>query len=253
MARNAVNSFVLGDNMALVLTQCRWRSRPFALIVILRRAGAYILARAMVIVSRWIMSETNTSDAPSRLQEQHQPQDQVMHATDEPAQSRACLARACACSASSETNQRACSKSKRNTAPLALPYSTSGYRGDGYVGGKQAFPERSLDCKGATRNETTHVCLLWKRTCAEYKHRKPPATPPQRTKQKQPLDAKGPFQTKPLDGNDCWCVAMRSTQQPMGWNLQCATWSSRPADSVESTLASLLKFESWVEHQEEKS
>ena len=74
---------VHGDNMALVLTQCRWRSRLFALIVILRRAAAYILARDMVIVSRWIMSEMNTSDAPSRLQEQHQPQDQVMHATDE--------------------------------------------------------------------------------------------------------------------------------------------------------------------------
>ena len=63
---------VLGDNMALVLTQCRWRSRLFPLIVILRRAAAYILAPDMVIVSRWIMSEMNTSDAPSRQQEQKQ-------------------------------------------------------------------------------------------------------------------------------------------------------------------------------------
>ena len=47
---------ILGDNMALILTQCRWRSRLVALIVILRRAAA--------IVSRWIMSEMNTSDAP---------------------------------------------------------------------------------------------------------------------------------------------------------------------------------------------
>ena len=45
--------------------ECRWRSRLFALIVILRRAAAYILARDMVIVSRWIISEMNTSDAPS--------------------------------------------------------------------------------------------------------------------------------------------------------------------------------------------
>ena len=36
---------VHGDITALVLTQCRWRSRLFQLIVILRRAAAYILAR----------------------------------------------------------------------------------------------------------------------------------------------------------------------------------------------------------------
>ena len=64
---------VLGDNVALVLAQCRWRSRLFALFVIIRRAAAYILAGDMIIVSGWIMSEMNTSDAPSRLQEQHQP------------------------------------------------------------------------------------------------------------------------------------------------------------------------------------
>ena len=58
---------VLGGNMVLVLTECRWRSRHFKLIVILRQAAAYILARDMVIVSRWIMSEMNTSDVPSRL------------------------------------------------------------------------------------------------------------------------------------------------------------------------------------------
>ena len=38
-------------NMALVLTQCRWRSRLFQLIVIFRRAAAYTLARDMVVVS----------------------------------------------------------------------------------------------------------------------------------------------------------------------------------------------------------
>ena len=52
--------------MALVLTQCRWRSRLFPLIVILRRAAAFVLARDMVIVSRWIMSEMNKSDVLSR-------------------------------------------------------------------------------------------------------------------------------------------------------------------------------------------
>ena len=47
-----------------------------------------------------------------------------MHPTDVPAQSGACLARACECDASNETKQRACSMSKRNTVPPALPYST---------------------------------------------------------------------------------------------------------------------------------
>ena len=39
---------LLGDNTALISTQCRWRSRLFALIVIVRRVAAYILARDMV-------------------------------------------------------------------------------------------------------------------------------------------------------------------------------------------------------------
>ena len=201
--------------MALVLTQCRWRSRLFAFIFILRRAAAYILARDMVVVSRWIMSEMDTRHAPSRLQEQHQPQDQVMHATAEQAQSGACLARTCECSASNETNQSACSMSKRNTVPLALPFSTSGYRDDGYTGGKQALKNEPW-LQGSGRNETMHVCLLGKRTCAKFKHKKPPAMPRQRTKQKQSLDAKGSCQTKPLDGDDCWCAAWRTRQQPMG-------------------------------------
>ena len=75
--------------MALVLTQCRL----FQLFVIFRRAAAYILARDMVIVSRWTLSEMNTSDAPSRVQEQHQPQDQVMQPTDEQGKSETRLAR----------------------------------------------------------------------------------------------------------------------------------------------------------------
>ena len=69
-----------------------------------------ILARDMVIVSRWIIS-----DAPSRLQEQHQPQVQVVHPTDEPAQSGACLARACEYSASNGTNQREFVLSQKET------------------------------------------------------------------------------------------------------------------------------------------
>ena len=80
---------VLGDNVALVLTQCRWRSRLFARFVILRRAAAYILARDMVVVSRWIMSEMNTSDAPSWLHGLKQHQEQDAPPNSEQAQSEA--------------------------------------------------------------------------------------------------------------------------------------------------------------------
>ena len=55
------------------------------------------------------------SDAPSRLQEQHQPQVQVVHPTDEPAQFGACLARACEYSASNGTNQREFVPSRKET------------------------------------------------------------------------------------------------------------------------------------------
>ena len=165
---------LVGDNMCLVLTQCRWRSRLFALIVILRRAAAYILAGDMVIVSRWIMSARATHPADYRNSISHG--DQVMHATGEQAHSGACLARACGCDASNQTKQRACSMSKRNTLPPAVPYSTSGHQDDGHAEGKQALSETSLDCKEALGTKPCTSGFFGKGTCAEFKHR-PPATP----------------------------------------------------------------------------
>ena len=116
--------------MALILTQCRWRSRLFALIVIFRRAAAYILARDMVIVSRWIMSEMNTSDAPSRLQGQKQQQDQDAHPNSEQAQSEACLAQACV----NETYQgtRSCQNTAQGKQRCRTLRSTPGPLRSGY-------------------------------------------------------------------------------------------------------------------------
>ena len=110
--------------VALILTQCRWRSRLFALIVILRHAAAYILAGDMVIVSRWIMSEMSTSDAPSWLQGQKQQQEQDALPNIEQAQSGACLAQACVNSAANETYQSARSMSRHSSEQAALPYPT---------------------------------------------------------------------------------------------------------------------------------
>ena len=131
--------------------------------------------------------------------------DQVMHATGEQAHFGACLARACGYDALNETKQRACSMSKRNTVPPALPYSTSGYRDDGYAGGKQGLSERALIAReGSERN---HAGL----SSSEKDMRR---IQTQEAAETTP-DAKGPCQTKPVNGDDCWCAAVRMTQQPM--------------------------------------
>ena len=49
------------------------------------------LARDMVMVSRWIMSEMNTSDAPSKLQKQQEQQQQSANPINVQTQSGACL------------------------------------------------------------------------------------------------------------------------------------------------------------------
>ena len=71
--------------------------------------------------------------------------------------------------------------------------------------------------------------------------------PQRRTKQKQSPDAKGPCQTRPVDGDECWCAAWRTTQQPM--ELQHGAVG--PQTRLDYA-ASLLKFESWLEQREEK-
>ena len=135
---------VLGDNVALVLTQCRWRSRLFARFVVLRRAAAYILARDMVVVSRWIMSEMNTNDAPSRLHGQKQQQEQDAPHSEQ-AQSEACLAQACVNSAANETYQSTRSMSRHSSEQAALPYPAVGSRHDDLTGCRQARSGADLE------------------------------------------------------------------------------------------------------------
>lgn len=54
------------DSMSLVLCLCRGRSRSFSALVQLRRFFSYALARDILPSFRWIPSELNSSDAPSR-------------------------------------------------------------------------------------------------------------------------------------------------------------------------------------------
>ena len=57
----------LVDNMSVALCVSRRRSKEFTAITLIRRIVAIALVHNVKVVVRWIPSETNSSDAPSRL------------------------------------------------------------------------------------------------------------------------------------------------------------------------------------------
>ncbi|CAK0824653.1 unnamed protein product, partial [Prorocentrum cordatum] len=59
-------SLLLGDNLAVVLCFCRFRSRDFRLLIQVCRFAALCLAREIKFVVRWIPSEFNSGDEGSR-------------------------------------------------------------------------------------------------------------------------------------------------------------------------------------------
>ena len=61
-----IRQLLLCDNMSVVLAFCRSRSSCFALLVQIRIFSAYCLARGIYVSVRWIPSELNVSDRPSR-------------------------------------------------------------------------------------------------------------------------------------------------------------------------------------------
>ena len=206
--------------MVLVLTQCRWRSRPFPLIVIRRRAAAYILARDMVVVSRWIINEMKTSDAPSRRQEQKQQQEQDAPPISEQAKSEACLARACVTSAPNETYQSTRSMSRHSSEQAALPYPANDSRYTDLTGYRQALLEVDLDGRPTTlateeRLKRSHARLsVWEKDMRRNRHRSHPAMPQRRTKQKLYFAARGLCQTKPRVVDSCLPHACYPRRQP---------------------------------------
>ena len=68
LAGHTAKTFLfLLDNMSLVLCLARGRSRNFKVLVVLRRIYAYCLSRGIMPYFRWIVSELNSSDEPSRV------------------------------------------------------------------------------------------------------------------------------------------------------------------------------------------
>lgn len=57
----------LCDNLGVVLSIERCRSKNLKLLKILRQIGAYLLCRGIHLAIRWIPSELNASDKPSRI------------------------------------------------------------------------------------------------------------------------------------------------------------------------------------------
>ncbi|CAE7489577.1 unnamed protein product, partial [Symbiodinium natans] len=62
-----VRQLLLTDNMSVCLSFDRSRARSFSLLVQIRKFAAYCLARNIYCVVRWVPSELNSADKPSRL------------------------------------------------------------------------------------------------------------------------------------------------------------------------------------------
>ena len=57
----------LCDNMGVVLSICRSRSKDYSMLAVIRRINAYLLARNIRLIVRWIPSELNSADEASRI------------------------------------------------------------------------------------------------------------------------------------------------------------------------------------------
>ena len=64
-----IRQLFLVDNMGVCLCFARSRAHDFKLLVLIRRFSAYCLARGIVPAIRWIPSEFNTADVPSRTRD----------------------------------------------------------------------------------------------------------------------------------------------------------------------------------------
>lgn len=57
----------IGDNMNAILAHGKGRCSAWSLLVVCRRRAALLLARCLVVSERWIPSEKNDADLPSRV------------------------------------------------------------------------------------------------------------------------------------------------------------------------------------------
>ncbi len=64
---HSIRQLLLCDNMSVVLSIERFRSKNFKLLVIIRKIAAYFFSRNIFLAIRWIPSELNIADEPSRI------------------------------------------------------------------------------------------------------------------------------------------------------------------------------------------
>ena len=62
-----IRQLILCDNRSVVLAFDRSRARNYKLLLQIRRFAAYCLARNIMCTVRWVPSELNSADEPSRL------------------------------------------------------------------------------------------------------------------------------------------------------------------------------------------
>ena len=64
---HSIRQLLLCDNMSVVLSIERFRSKNFKLLIIIRKIAAYCFSRNIFLAIRWIPSELNIADEPSRI------------------------------------------------------------------------------------------------------------------------------------------------------------------------------------------
>ena len=69
---HGIRQLHLSDNMSVVLSIERSRSKNFKLLKVIRRIAAYPFSRNIHLAIRWIPSELNVADEPSRIEETEQ-------------------------------------------------------------------------------------------------------------------------------------------------------------------------------------
>ena len=196
----------------------------------------------MVIVSRWMMSEMNTSDAPSRQQEQHQPQDQVMQPTDEQGQSETCLARTWECDASSEEVQGSCTMSGSHSGSPTVSHRADGHSRKVSAGDRRALSETYLGTKEASGGITdASLCVRRRHTTGGRQRR-----------HNRERDRSGSSTPRHFEGQSraAATAADKPYVERSGNQMSLPQHGTVEPRTLPNCAASLVKFVKWVEHRE---
>eukprot|EP00959_Pyramimonas_sp_CCMP1952_P050414 1053443-Pyramimonas_sp.AAC.1 len=80
---------MLGDNLGLILSLSKGRCRDPRLLMLHRKAAAWALATKSRFVCRWLPSELNPADGPSRKREPSAPASRPAGGAPQPPADRA--------------------------------------------------------------------------------------------------------------------------------------------------------------------